>query len=1164
MKKYLLMLFVLLSGMIYIASAQPETGTFDVGFDQKLIFVNPNDLWEASSMLPINYYFPETFISDYSAVRFGYTSSEMGGQSRLLTQMKLPFVGITSGGPAGFWEVLGIAESNTPVEVAIFIRNASYLPASGGAVDTSAEHGWVKVWDDAYNYATNEYEEIDLNGSPIQALVINFKEPFLYAGAVLEVVMVNKSGIHSLDRDNVGDISNLTYTYPFLLFASDDASFSSTNYPGPAWAGEGILWDWVSYINNGYEDEGTNFFTLNQNSYSLSLTGGFYRPIVQFTYQEKQNLVGIGSNMPDPVKLDEYNYNLMSLLFRTKGEEYPLNIAKFTFKTKDDEGEKYVENITKIKIYYTESLDKFDSETAVLVGEYEFEDPIKPGDEFDVELSESISLLDGDNYFWMVYEIPTSNSCGDILSIQLQAVNIIDYGVSLNYVFNTAPSEKPKHRYETAIDFSPVKISSANPTTYVVCRSFENGYTIKLEVEGAVDKELWEGSNDGVNWVTIDNNSENRYELNLVNDDYSYFRYTAFGPSGCSSSEDSYIFEVNYVDPIGEVTIECLTDVNLIEPVKEGEVLTFKATVDNVPPAIPTSYRWQVNNNGVWIDILPELIPSANTDELEIVVDAQKYYGFFRCIVEQIDIDNPTSCQLSYISEPIPVTVVSSEFFFTEHPSKKAILCEGEDFELYFAYSGVYEEGYWLHDGEIMYDEYHNPISDQILTIKNVERIHEGTYNFVAKAYDRDEDGNFVMREFKTRDAELYVINANSVLEQPEEKTYAEMGGNVLFEFTADVRGEYDYQWYKHTVGGDIELNNNYKYKGTKSNVLSISFLEADDFTYNGDYYFCKINGQCSVTETEPAYLLTKENQLFITQQPQNTSFCVKKDFPIRLSVEVLQQSSTLEYQWYKNDTALADNARIKGATTSNLVITPSRPLDSDKYWVTITETKTGAQVKSNEVDVVVTDLVSLADTIYNFGGDTTMYVQEGDYVVLLTTPFKAAGTVTFEVIFNDTTESESVPQIPVDPNGYFSLALKYNIPNFQPNQAGLYVLKVYNECDTVVRKIQVVLVDKDGNPIETITSSVKDNQSDLVLNISPNPVTNRMNLKFNSEELNTIIELLDISGSRIATVFDGMAQSGLNVINYDLSKLNLSSGTYFIKYTQGTASQVRPFIFVK
>ena len=122
----------------------------------------------------------------------------------------------------------------------------------------------------------------------------------------------------------------------------------------------------------------------------------------------------------------------------------------------------------------------------------------------------------------------------------------------------------------------------------------------------------------------------------------------------------------------------------------------------------------------------------------------------------------------------------------------------------------------------------------------------------------------------------------------------------------------------------------------------------------------------------------------------------------------------------------------------------------------------------------------------------------------------------------------------------------------------------MYNECDTVVRKIQVVLVDKDGNPIETITSSVEDNQNDLVLNISPNPVTNRMNLKFNSEELNTIIEILDISGSRIATVFDGMAQSGLNVINYDLSKLNLSSGTYFIKYTQGTASQVKPFIYTK
>ena len=122
----------------------------------------------------------------------------------------------------------------------------------------------------------------------------------------------------------------------------------------------------------------------------------------------------------------------------------------------------------------------------------------------------------------------------------------------------------------------------------------------------------------------------------------------------------------------------------------------------------------------------------------------------------------------------------------------------------------------------------------------------------------------------------------------------------------------------------------------------------------------------------------------------------------------------------------------------------------------------------------------------------------------------------------------------------------------------------MYNECDTLAREVRVILVDKNGNPIENITSSIEDNPNDLVLNISPNPVTNRMNINFNSDELNTIIELLDISGSRIATIFDGMAQSGLNEINYDLSRLNLSNGTYFIKITQGIASQVRPFIFVK
>ncbi|MBQ6269270.1 MAG: T9SS type A sorting domain-containing protein, partial [Bacteroidetes bacterium] len=289
----------------------------------------------------------------------------------------------------------------------------------------------------------------------------------------------------------------------------------------------------------------------------------------------------------------------------------------------------------------------------------------------------------------------------------------------------------------------------------------------------------------------------------------------------------------------------------------------------------------------------------------------------------------------------------------------------------------------------------------------------------------------------------------------------------------------------------------------------------------------------------------------------QDISMCVNNN-EINLNVEVLQQNSILKYQWYKNDTALVDDARIKGSNTSNLFISPAQLTDKGKYWVNITDITTGAEIQSNKVDVALKGL-SL-----EYVSDSVLYIRLGLPFTLYKVRFKASeGEYKMEEVFRDSVISTNTQKVSkfggyvgIIANSYISLLA----------QAGLYEFRWYSECDTIIHRVRVILVDDEGNPIETIVSSVEDNQNDIVLNINPNPVTNRININFNfnSEELNTIIELLDISGSRIATIFDGMAQSGLNEINYDLSRLNLSNGTYFIKITQGIASQVRPFIFVK
>lgn len=434
MKNYIFKFFIFLFCALTISVVYAKPGTFNVGFDKKLIFTYPNDLLEGrSSMPPINFIFPEVFLSSNSAVRFAYTSNEMGGQSKLLTQMKLPFVASTSGRPKKFLD--GTYYGSMPVEVTIFIRNASHLPTEGGPVDTSTANGWVKVWDDFFYYQANNFEEIDLKnhsevdlkGYSINTLVLDFNEPFLYEGKVLEIVLVQKNT--DIQAMHFGHDAYLygggwPNSYPFLVFVSNDASFSSTNYPGPAWAGEGIVWNLCDYIGcDGHPSPTRGIITLKQNEYSYSLTSDYYRPIVQFTYQNDMQIKAIKSELPEIVRVDESNYNLMELTINTEDIKNPIEIKNMEFQIYSDLGLtniSFAKNISKAKLYYTNKFKSFD--ISELIGEYEFKGSINKDDIFVINFSNPLVLQEGNNYFWLVYEVPTTNNNNEYLSVQLNLI----------------------------------------------------------------------------------------------------------------------------------------------------------------------------------------------------------------------------------------------------------------------------------------------------------------------------------------------------------------------------------------------------------------------------------------------------------------------------------------------------------------------------------------------------------------------------------------------------------------------------------------------------------------------------------------------------------------------------------------------------------------------
>ena len=75
-----------------------------------------------------------------------------------------------------------------------------------------------------------------------------------------------------------------------------------------------------------------------------------------------------------------------------------------------------------------------------------------------------------------------------------------------------------------------------------------------------------------------------------------------------------------------------------------------------------------------------------------------------------------------------------------------------------------------------------------------------------------------------------------------------------------------------------------------------------------------------------------------------------------------------------------------------------------------------------------------------------------------------------------------------------------------------------------------------------------------ISVNVYPNPVSDRafVNITTN-EKANAMVELYNINGQKVATIFDGE----LNTTNqFEFSTENLSNGLYFVKTTSNTGFQ--------
>jgi hypothetical protein len=81
-------------------------------------------------------------------------------------------------------------------------------------------------------------------------------------------------------------------------------------------------------------------------------------------------------------------------------------------------------------------------------------------------------------------------------------------------------------------------------------------------------------------------------------------------------------------------------------------------------------------------------------------------------------------------------------------------------------------------------------------------------------------------------------------------------------------------------------------------------------------------------------------------------------------------------------------------------------------------------------------------------------------------------------------------------------------------------------------------------------------------ISIVPNPTDKDFSIVFNNIDAQDIlIELLDITGSKIIDIYEGFAPVGKQTYNVDNKKLSLSSGTYLVKFVIKNESFIRKVI---
>lgn len=662
----------------------------------------------------------------------------------------------------------------------------------------------------------------------------------------------------------------------------------------------------------------------------------------------------------------------------------------------------------------------------------------------------------------------------------------------------------------TVSAFQPVTTTIINQTPFTPCENSD--VTINANLTGSYDNIRWEKEENG-GWTTLQltdyptANTANLVMNNVNKSQAGNYRVVVDSPATCGGGTVSATIGVFVAGPFTLVSgpdkeVEACADYNPVslKVETEGSVL---------------SYQWQKDG----ADLVNNL--TANSSELLIKKASIDDIGSYVCKIVYVDCDGIKSV------ETTPSHLNVYKLFSIQSNPKESYVCEHQDtYVSVVAVGNVY--GYqWQKDGKNISLADNPYANSSTLYINNASHLESGVYRCVIDAEDCPNGRN----TFTSGEALVYVKRGTQIIDANKE-VKAPLAGVATLSINAHVTAippqmVVSVQWYR----GNIALENNNRIAGAKSSILSINKLTEEDF--GGDYWVV-VEGLCSA-DTARGFVIKKVAEPIITVEPiTNTAACENTSAIIAANVTVNPANTPLIYSWLENGVPLSNSTKYSGVNTTTLTINDlSQAEVSAEYSLLVTDASNANNfASSNPSKVILKGLTQI-----NSMSDRNITIEEGKELQLFVDATVGQNNVA-------TYQWYKIDEQGIEQEVSGQTQNQLVLDDIALDEAGEYVLKITTECDNFTFPFSVVVTSK----MLTV------NESEIYLTVTPNPISDFLNINLSGVEYNTIT----ITNSIGENIYS-QSNSG-NKVTVDLNTLNLPSGVYFIQ-TTGTKNYYGKFI---